>query len=103
MDGFIGEVRIFCGTFTPAGWLTCDGQMLNYTQQQALFAVIGHTYGGTGENFALPNLNGRAPMHQGTGTGLTARTIGQAGGTEAVILTEAQIPAHNHVALALPT
>lgn len=96
-DPYIGEIRIFAGNFAPAGWNFCDGAMLPISQFQALFALIGTTYGGDGQQtFALPDLRGRVPVHQGQGPGLSNRVIGESGGTESVTLTVAQIPAHNH-------
>ena len=103
MDAYIGEVRIFCGQFPPAGWLDCNGQELPIQQYQVLFAVIGNIYGGTNNTFKVPNLSGRIPLHQGSGTGLTPRQLGNAGGSATVTLTQAQIPAHNHVAQSLGT
>lgn len=97
---FIGEIRIFAGTFAPDGWLFCQGQQLSIAQYQALYAVIGNTYGGQPNvNFNLPNLQAYAPMGQGAGTGLTPRIIGQAVGAPAVTLSsETQIPPHTHAA-----
>jgi len=104
MDAFIGEVRIFCGTFPPDQWLDCNGQVLPADQYQGLYSVIGNVYGGTAPNtFALPNLNGRAPMHQGSGKDLTPRQIGVGGGVATVTLNETQIPNHTHVAQSLGT
>lgn len=96
-DPYIGEIRIFAGSFAPAGWNFCDGAMLPISQLQALFALIGTTYGGDGQQtFALPDLRGRVPVHQGQGPGLSNRVMGESGGTESVTLAVAQIPAHNH-------
>ncbi len=98
---FIGEIRMFGGNFAPAGWATCDGQLLSIAQNDVLFTLIGTTYGGDGiTTFALPDLRGRLPMHMGTGQGLSSRTIGENGGVESVTLTTSQIPAHPHAALA---
>jgi microcystin-dependent protein len=97
---FIGEIRMFAGTFAPAGWAFCNGQLLPIAEHDALFTLIGTTYGGDGQNtFALPDLQGRIPIHQGTGAGLSPRVLGQAGGTESVTLTQNQIPAHGHTLL----
>lgn len=97
-EPFIGEIRIFAGTYAPAGWKFCDGSLLKVWDYQALFAVIGNQYGGDGrETFALPDLCGRTPMHWGQGTGLTKRELGEAGGQTTVTLTPAQMPAHSHV------
>lgn len=94
---YIGEIRIFAGNFPPRGYQFCAGQLLPISQYSALFALIGTTYGGDGQTtFGLPDLRGRVPMHQGTGPGLTTRTLGQSFGTETVTLTSAQMPAHGH-------
>jgi len=96
-EPFIAEIRIFAGNFAPRGWALCNGQLLPISQNTALFSLIGTTYGGDGRTTtALPNLQGRAPMHPGRGPGLTSRRLGQRGGTENVILSEAQLPNHNH-------
>jgi len=106
-EPFIAEIRIVAFNFAPRGWAFCDGQLLPISQNTALFSLIGTTYGGDGRvTMALPNLQGRAPMHPGRGPGLTARRLGEKVGTETVTLTEAQIPSHSHqmrVAQALPT
>ncbi|MBD2679859.1 MULTISPECIES: phage tail protein [Nostoc] len=94
---YIGEIRMFGGNFAPTGWALCNGQLLAISENDQLFALIGTTYGGDGQtNFALPDLRGRAPIHQGTGTGLSPRIIGQSIGAEAVTLTTDQLPQHNH-------
>ena len=96
-EPFIAEIRIFAGNFAPRGWAFCDGQLLPVSQNTALFSLIGTTYGGDGRSTtALPNLQGRAPMHPGRGPGLTSRRLGQRGGVEMVTLTEAQMPSHTH-------
>lgn len=96
-EPFIGEVKIFSGDFAPRFWAFCDGQLLPIQQNQALFSLLGTTYGGNGTtNFALPNLRERAPMHFGTGPGLSARQLGESGGEAAVTLQASQIPSHNH-------
>ena len=96
-EPFIAEIRIFAGNFAPRGWAFCDGQLLPVATNTALFSLIGTTYGGDGRTTtALPNLQGRAPMHPGRGPGLTARRLGQKVGAETVTLTEAQIPSHAH-------
>jgi microcystin-dependent protein len=93
---FVGEIRMFGGNFAPAGWMTCDGQLLAISQFETLFNLIGTTYGGDGqETFALPNLAARVPVHQGTALGNNF-IIGQIGGTSQVTLTTAQMPSHNH-------
>lgn len=89
---FIGEIRMFGGSFAPAGWAFCDGQLLPISENDALFTLLGTTYGGDGEEtFALPNLQSRVPMHMGNGFNL-----GETGGVEEVTLTIQQIPTHNH-------
>ncbi len=100
-EPFTAEIRIFAGNFAPRGWAFCDGQLLPISQNTALFSLIGTTYGGDGRTTtALPNLQGRAPMHPGRGPGLTARRLGQRVGVETVTLSEAQIPNHKHTARA---
>lgn len=89
---YIGEIRMFGGNFAPVGWALCNGQLLAISQNDALFNLIGTTYGGDGQTtFALPNLQSRVPIHQGN-----AHVIGEAGGAESVTLTAAQLPAHTH-------
>ncbi|SIT13092.1 Microcystin-dependent protein [Roseivivax lentus] len=96
-DPFIAEIRIFAGNFAPRNWAFCDGQLLPIANNTALFSLIGTTYGGDGRTTtALPNLQGRAPMHPGRGPGLTPRQLGEVAGVETVTLTEGQIPAHIH-------
>lgn len=96
-EAYLGEIRIFAGNYAPTGWLACDGQMLAVSTNQALFALLGTTYGGDGVNtFGLPNLQGRFAVGQGQGTGLTNRIVGQSFGQAAVTLTEANYPAHTH-------
>lgn len=96
-EPFIAEIRIFAGNFAPRSWAFCDGQLLPIAQNTALFSLIGTTYGGDGRSTtALPNLQGRIPMHPGRGPGLTSRRLGQRGGVEMVSLTEAQMPNHTH-------
>ena len=96
-EPFIAEIRIFAGNFAPRGWAFCDGQLLPISQNTGLFSLIGTTYGGDGRSTtALPNLQGRAPVHPGRGPGLTAKRLGQRGGVEMVTLTEAQTPNHRH-------
>src|SRR5690242_13853470 len=91
-DSFMGEIRIFGGTFAPLGWAFCNGALLSIAQNGALFNLIGTTYGGDGQNtFALPDLRGRVPVHQGTGY-----VMGQVAGEETVTLTTSQLPAHTH-------
>jgi microcystin-dependent protein len=96
MEAYIGTVIMFAGNFAPQGWLLCDGRVLNIVQYQALFAVIGATYGGNGTtNFALPDLRGRVPLAPGQGPA-TNYVIGQKAGAETVTLSQAQMPAHAH-------
>jgi microcystin-dependent protein len=96
-NNYIGEVRMFAGNFAPQGWAMCEGQVMPISQNDALFNLIGTTYGGDGVNtFALPDLRGRIPNHQGQGTGLSSYVIGQNGGTEQVTVTAGQLPAHTH-------
>ena len=96
-EPFIAEIRIFAGNFAPRGWAFCNGQLLPIAQNTALFSLIGTIYGGDGQTTtALPNIQGRAPMHPGRGPGLTQRLIGERGGAATVTLTENQMPAHNH-------
>lgn len=98
MDNFLGEIRLFAGNFPPQGWAFCDGALLAIAQNDALFALIGTTYGGDGQStFALPDLRGRVPLHQGTLAG-NSYVIGQRAGVETVTLTASQLPAHNHSA-----
>ena len=100
-EPFIAEIRIFAGNFPPRGWAFCNGQLLPISQNTALFSLIGTTYGGDGRTTtALPNLEGRAPMHPGRGPGLTSRRLGQRGGAEMISLSEAQMPNHTHTAMA---
>lgn len=97
---YLGEIRMFAGNFAPVGWAFCDGQVLPISQNTALFALLGVQYGGNGTtNFALPNLRGASPMHQGNGVGLSVRTVGEAGGEETVSLSQAQLPYHTHGAV----
>ncbi len=93
---YIGEIRMFGGNFAPAGWMFCSGQLLATSQYDVLFQLIGTTYGGDGQStFALPDLQGRLPIHQGNGF-----ILAETGGAEEVTLTVQQLPAHNHVFLA---
>jgi microcystin-dependent protein len=97
MDPFIGEIIMFAGNFAPQGWAFCDGQLLPISQNQALFAILGTTYGGNGQTtFALPDLRGRVPVHPGQGPGLGSYSLGQKAGSENVTLNVTQIPGHTH-------
>ena len=96
-DPFVAEIRIFGFNFAPKGWATCDGQLMPLSQNTALFSLLGTMYGGDGKsNFALPNLQGSAPMNQGQGPGLSARYVGDSGGNPTVNLRLEEIPGHNH-------
>ncbi len=93
---YVGEIRMFGGTFAPAGWMFCEGQLLPIAENETLFQLIGTTYGGDGQStFALPDLRGRIPIHQGNGF-----ILAEAGGAESVTLTTQQLPAHTHPLLA---
>ena len=93
---FVGEIRMFAGNFAPAGWMFCQGQLLPISENETLFQLIGTTYGGDGQStFALPDLRGRVPIHQGNGF-----ILAEKGGAESVTLTTQQIPAHTHPLLA---
>lgn len=97
MDPFVAEIRIFPFNFAPKGWAFCDGQILPLSQNTALFALLGTTYGGDGKsNFALPNMQGNAPMHPGQGPGLSLHDLGETGGSDTVTLLESEIPSHFH-------
>ncbi len=97
-DPFVAEIRIFPFNFAPKGWAWCDGQLLPLSQNTMLFALLGTTYGGDGKsNFALPDLQGRAPMHPGQGPGLSLHDLGETGGSDTVTLLESEIPLHQHV------
>ena len=101
MDPFVAEIRIFPFNFPPKGWAWCNGQLLPISQNTALFSLVGTFYGGDGKsNFALPDLQGRAPMQPGQGPGLSERFLGETGGSETVTLIESEIPAHTHSMMA---
>jgi microcystin-dependent protein len=94
---FVAEIRIFGCNFAPTGWAMCNGQILPISQNTALFSLLGTTYGGNGQStFALPNLEGAAPVHPGQGPGLSLYDLGQMGGEQTVTLLESEIAAHNH-------
>lgn len=96
-DPFVAEIRIFPFNFPPRGWAWCDGQLQPISQNTALFSLLGTTYGGDGKStFALPDLQGRAPMHPGQGPGLSLHDLGEMSGTETVSLLESEIPSHSH-------
>lgn len=93
---YVGEIRMFAGNFAPAGWMFCEGQLLPISENETLFQLIGTTYGGDGQStFALPDLRGRIPIHQGNGF-----ILAETGGAEQITLTIQQIPAHSHPLLA---
>jgi microcystin-dependent protein len=95
---FIGEIKMFGGSFPPRGWALCNGQSIPISEHDALFNLIGTTYGGDGQVvFNLPDLRGRIPVHRGQGPGLSNRSQGETGGTETVTLTAQQIPTHSHL------
>jgi len=95
--GYVGEIRIFGFNFAPIDWAFCQGQLIPISQNEALFSILGTTYGGNGTtNFALPDMRDRAAMSQGQGPGLTNRVLGQAVGTTSVTVTNQQLPAHIH-------
>ena len=101
---YVGEIRLFAGSFAPNGWAFCNGQQMAIAENDTLFNLIGTTYGGDGqETFNLPNLSGRTPVHQGTGGGLSNYIIGEAAGVETTTLSTQQIPVHNHTPLAAAT
>lgn len=94
---FVAEIRIFTGNFAPKGWALCDGQLMPISQNTALFSLLGTTYGGNGTStFAIPNLQGCAPMHPGQGPGLSLRDLGETGGEQTVTLLQTEMPAHTH-------
>ncbi|MFJ7951949.1 phage tail protein [Lysinibacillus sp. NPDC096418] len=96
-EAYVGEIRIFAGSFAPRGWALCDGAQLSIQQNAVLYSIIGVSYGGDGvNNFKLPDLRERAPMHFGNGIGLTPRTIGSQVGSNTVSLGIAEMPSHNH-------
>lgn len=96
-DPFVAEIRIFPFNFAPKGWAWCDGQLLPLSQNTALFSLLGTTYGGNGKsNFALPDLQGRAPMHPGQGPGLSLHDLGETSGSDTVTLLASEIPSHAH-------
>lgn len=100
-DAFIGEIKMFGGSYAPLGWAMCAGQILPISQHNALFSLIGTTYGGDGiTTFGLPDLRGRVPLGQGQGIGLTNRIMGQRFGYEHITLDIDQIPTHNHPMMA---
>jgi microcystin-dependent protein len=100
-EPFVAEIRIFAGNFAPTGWALCNGQLMPISQNTALFSLLGTTYGGDGKsNFALPNLQGSAPMQAGQGPGLSLRDLGETGGEQTVTLLQTEMPSHTHTAQA---
>jgi microcystin-dependent protein len=96
---FVAEIRIFAGNFAPTGWALCNGQLMPISQNTALFSLLGTTYGGDGKsNFALPNLQGSAPLQAGQGPGLSLRDLGEIGGEQNVTLLQTEMPSHSHTA-----
>lgn len=96
-DPFVAEIRIFPFNFAPKGWAFCNGQILPISQNTALFSLLGTTYGGDGKStFALPNMEGNAPMHPGQGPGLSLHDLGEIGGSQTVTLIQSEMPMHNH-------
>lgn len=101
---YVGEIRIFGGNFAPAGWMFCSGQLLPISENETLFQLIGTTYGGDGQStFALPDLQGRIPLHWGTGSSGTSYLLGERSGVETVTLTTQQLPTHTHPAAVTDT
>jgi microcystin-dependent protein len=100
-DPFVAEIRIFPFNFAPRGWAFCDGQILPISQNTALFSLLGTTYGGNGQStFALPNMQGNAPMHPGQGPGLSLHDLGEVGGSQFVTLLQSEMPIHPHTCMA---
>ncbi len=96
-EPFVGQLKMFAGNFAPRGWSFCDGQLLSVAQNDALFSLLGTTYGGDGRTtFGLPDMRGRIPIHVGTGPGLSPRALGSKGGTETEDISEGQLPSHTH-------
>jgi microcystin-dependent protein len=100
MEPYIGQILLIAWDWAPRGWALCHGQLLSIPQNSALYSLLGTTYGGDGRNsFALPDLRGRAPIHQGVGTNLSPRTMGESGGLEDVTLLVENLPQHTHPAV----
>lgn len=98
---YVGEIRMFAGSFNPAGWMFCDGSVLPISENETLFQLIGTTYGGDGQStFALPNLQSRVPVHFGTGPSGVTYSLAETGGAEEITLTTGQMPTHSHPLLA---
>ncbi|MFD1884539.1 phage tail protein [Paenibacillus wenxiniae] len=104
MDPFVGEIRLFSGNFAPRGWLLCNGQQVNVRDYQVLYALLGNTFGGTAmQNFKVPDLTGKAPIHRGAGPGLTARSFATTAGTTSETINYSQMPAHDHTVQSINT
>lgn len=102
-EPYLGEIRMFGGNFAPRGWSYCNGALLSISEYEALFTLLGTTYGGDGQTtFGLPDLRGRLPIHMGTLGGGPTFTLGEQAGSETVTVTTAQMPAHSHSLLASP-
>jgi microcystin-dependent protein len=102
IDPYMANVTIFAGNFAPRSWMLCNGQLLAISQYDALFALLGTTYGGDGQTtFALPDLRSRMAVHNGQGSGLSSIQLGQTGGTESVTMTPATLPGHTHAFVSL--
>lgn len=102
-DQFVAEIRIFPFNFPPKGWAFCDGQLMPISQNTALFALLGTVYGGDGKStFALPNMQGNAPMQPGQGQGLSMRDLGEMSGVESITLLQSEIPSHTHSLMCSP-
>jgi microcystin-dependent protein len=103
-DPFVGEIRIYPFNFAPKGWAFCAGQLMPISQNTALFSLLGTTYGGDGKStFALPNMQGNAPMHPGQGPGLSLHDLGETGGSQTITLLQSEMPAHSHGVQAAPS
>lgn len=101
MNPFIGEIVMFAGNFAPRSWALCNGQLISINENQALFSILGTTFGGDGRTtFGLPDLRGRLPIHAGSGPGLTPRALGAKAGEQTHVLTTPELPVHNHIAVA---
>lgn len=101
-EAYIGEIRIFAGNYAPVNWAICDGSLLSINQYEALYTLVGTTYGGDGTTtFGIPDLRGRVPIHMGQGPGLSVRNLAEQGGVEIVTLTQAAMPAHTHAVMAV--
>jgi microcystin-dependent protein len=103
-DQYLGEIRMVGFNFAPVGWALCNGQLMSISSNNALFALLGTTYGGNGQTtFGLPDLQGRVPLHAGSGAGLPTYVLGEKGGVPSVTLNQQQMPQHTHVATFTPT